>query len=46
MDDWPVWKGKIIQLAKKESLSRPYIKKLLSGLEESKSFPYPEGMYV
>ena len=34
MDDWPEWKQKIIELARKESVSRLFIKKLLLGLED------------
>ena len=34
MDDWPEYKQKIIELARKESVSWPFIKKLLLGLED------------
>ena len=45
MDDWPEWKHKIIELAKKESSTRPLIKKLLLGLD-NESFSYQKGLYV
>ena len=45
MDDWPEYKQKIIELARKESVSWPFIKKLLLGLEDE-SFTYPEGLYI
>lgn len=35
MDDWPFWRERIIQLAKKESATRPYLKKILASLESS-----------
>jgi len=46
MDEWPYWKEKIIQFAKAESTTRPYVKKLLGSLENSDDFANKDGMYV
>lgn len=44
MSDWTFWRDKIIQLAKKESATRPYLKKILAGLEGSVPFATEEGI--
>jgi len=43
MEDWPEWRKKIINLAAKESLTRPLLKKILKELEESGEYQYPNG---
>ena len=44
MEGWPEWRAKIIELSKKEAVSRPLFKKLLAGIENSEAFLYPDGM--
>ena len=35
LDDWPLWRERIIQLAKVESATRPFLKKILASLESN-----------
>ena len=35
MDDWPYWRDRVIQLAKMESATRPYLRKILANLAGS-----------
>ena len=35
MDDWPYWRDRVIQLAKIESATRPYLRKILASLAGS-----------
>ena len=44
MDTWPAeWCVKILEFAKMESVSRPYIKRLLKRLEEADKYSDPQG---
>ena len=45
MDNWLEWKEKIITFAKKESVTRPLLKKLLEDLEKCHELPCPHGQY-
>lgn len=44
MEGWPGWRAKIIEMSKKEAVSRSFIKKLLTGIGNSETFPHPDGM--
>ena len=46
MESWIGWRAKIIELSKKEAVSRSFIKKLLTGIRNSEAFPYPDGTYM
>lgn len=43
LEDWLEWSEKIIKLAKKESATRPLLKKLLGDLENCHELPYSNG---
>ena len=43
MDNWLEWREKIIKFAKKESVTRPLLKKLLQHLEKCHELLYPHG---
>jgi len=43
MNDWPEWQTKIISLARKESSTRPFLRKVLNELEGKDEFQYPDG---
>ena len=43
MDTWPEWCVKILEFAKMESVSHPYIKRLLKRLEEADKYSDPQG---
>lgn len=43
MDSWTEMREKIVELSKIECSTRPYLKKLLEGLEKCEEFPYPWG---
>ena len=42
MNSWADWSAKILEVSKRESSSRPYLKKL-KALEEAESCLYPDG---
>lgn len=43
LDNWQEWKEKLIQFAKLESCTRPFLKKLLEGLDKCDELAYPHG---
>ena len=43
IDSWVDWSAKILEFSKRESSSRPYLKKKLKTLEEAESYLYPDG---
>ena len=43
LDNWQEWKEKLIQFAKLESLTRPFLKKLLENLDKCDELAYPHG---
>ena len=43
MDGWIEIREKIVELSKIECSTRPYLKKLLDGLEKGEELPYPNG---
>lgn len=45
MDNWIEWRERIVKLAKKESATRPLLKKLLDDLERCHELPYPHGQH-
>ena len=46
MDDWPEWRRKIICLTSKEASTHPYLRKLVTKLENNDSFPNQDGMWL
>ena len=46
MFGWHEWRVKLTELAKKEAVSHFLIKKLLMGIENGETFPYPDGRYT
>lgn len=46
MDGWIEIREKIVELSKIECSTRPYLKKLLDGLEKCEELPYPNGKYM
>ena len=46
MEGWPGCRAKIIELSKKEAVSRSFIKKLVKEVEKSEAFPYPDGTCI
>ena len=45
MKDWSIWCAKVVELAKIESASRPFIKKLLESMQAGLDLPKPEGKH-
>ena len=43
MDGWIEVQERIVELSKIESSSRPYLKKVIAGLEKCEEFPYACG---
>jgi len=45
MNDWPDWSTKIIEFSKLESTTRPFIRKLIAGLDKCDGLADPNGMF-
>ena len=45
VDNWLEWREKIIKFAKKESATRPLLKRLLEDFEKCHRLLYPHGQY-
>ena len=43
LDNWLEWREKIVKLSKKESATRPMLKKLVEDLEKCQELLYPHG---
>jgi len=46
MKDWSMWCTKLVELAKLESATRPFMKKLLESMRADADLPNPDGMYT